>query len=150
MDRRRFEEIFQRLSYPFPMVIIDGVEELEREKSIRTRKGVSANEFFLAGHFPGEPIMPGVLTLEGLIQSALVLIDESHPRGRLEVFLERVDRVRFKRAILPGDRLIFSVTVTGKEEGRWKLNGKAKINDETAAEADMVMKVDLREVGFDI
>ncbi len=150
MTAQQFMEVFQRLSYPFPAVLIDRVEEVEKEVKIRTTKAVTANDFFLAGHFPGEPIMPGVLTLEGLTQSALLLIDESHHRGKLTVFLERVDRVRFKKAIIPGDRAEFSVTVTQKEEGRWKCHGKVEVNRETAAEADLILKVDLREVGFEL
>lgn len=149
-DRFKLEEIFQRLAYPFPTLIIDRVEEVERGKVLRATKWVSANEFFLAGHFPGEPIMPGVLTLEGLIQCALLLIHESFDRGILKAFLQRVDRVRFKRAILPGDRVEFSVTVTAQEEKRWKFSGRAKVGEETAAEADLHIQLDFREVGFEI
>lgn len=150
MTAQKFKEIFQRLSHPFPAVLIDRVQEVEKSMRIRTTKAVSANEFFLAGHFPGNPIMPGVLTLEGLTQSALLLIDESHHRGKLTVFLERVDRVRFKKAIIPGDRAEFSVAVTKKEEGRWRCHGTVEVNRETVAEADMIFKVEFREVGFEI
>ncbi len=130
--------------------MIDRIEEVEREKKIRAVKWVTVNEFFLAGHFPGEPILPGVLTLEGLVQSALLLVTESFSRGRLRCSLEKVDRARFKRAIVPGDRLEFMVQLTAKEGELWKLKGQAKVNGETAAEANLVLKVIFREVGFEI
>ena len=151
--KRKFpalEEIFHRLGYPYSTVLLDRIGEIEGGESLRATKMVSANEFFLAGHFPNEPIMPGVLTLEGMIQSALVLIHESFARGILKVFLQRVDRVRFKRAILPGDRLEFFVKVTAQEEKIWKFHGRAQVGEETAAEADFHIQLDFREVGFEI
>ncbi len=130
--------------------MIDRVEELERAKRIKTVKWVTANEFYLAGHFPGEPIMPGVLTLEGLIQSCLILAGESYSRGRIRASLEKVGRVRFKRAIVPGDRVEFSLHLAAREGDLWKLQGKARVGQEITAEADIFIRVIVREVGFEI
>jgi len=132
------------------LLAIDRVKEVEKGKRIVASKWVSANEFYLAGHFPGQPILPGVLTLEGMIQSALLLLEASFSRGVVTGSLQKVDRVRFKRAILPGDRVDFLVTLTAQEENLWKFKGKAQVGEETAAEADLHVKVDVREVGFDL
>jgi 3-hydroxyacyl-[acyl-carrier-protein] dehydratase len=149
-ERKEWEDLFHRLSHPFPLLLIDRVEEVEREREIKAVKWVTAGEFYLAGHFPGEPILPGVMTLEGLIQSALLLVAHSFSRGRLRCSLERVDRVRFKRAIVPGDRVDFLVQFMAKEDECWKFKGQAQVAGETAAEAHWVLKVNFREVGFEI
>ncbi|MBU1208391.1 MAG: 3-hydroxyacyl-ACP dehydratase FabZ [Proteobacteria bacterium] len=150
VERKKWEEVFLRFGHPFPTVVIDRVEELERGKKIKAVKWVTADELYLSGHFPGEPIMPGVLTLEGLIQSALIFLEESFTRGNIRISLEKVERLRFKRAVLPGDRLDFLVSLTGKEGNLWKFKGKAQVGAEVAAEADVILKVDVREVGFEL
>jgi 3-hydroxyacyl-[acyl-carrier-protein] dehydratase len=149
-QRRALEEALNRLAHPYPTLMIDRVNEVEQEKTIRTTKWVSADEFYLTGHFPGEPIMPGVLTLEGLIQSALILVDESFSRGRLKCSLEKVDRVRFKRAVIPGDQVDFQLQLTAKDESLWRFKGKAQVGKETTAEADLTLRVTYRDVGFEV
>ncbi len=149
-ERKKWEELFHRLSYPFPTLMVDRVEEVEREKKIKAIKWITANEFYLAGHFPGQPIVPGVLTLEGMIQSALILVGESFSRGKIGGYLQKVDRVRFKRAIIPGDRVEFLVSLTGQDGDLWTFKGKAQVGEETAAEATLILKVMIREVGFEL
>jgi 3-hydroxyacyl-[acyl-carrier-protein] dehydratase len=150
VERSKWEDLFHRLSHPFPALVIDRVIEVERDKKIKAAKWVSTNEFYLSGHFPGNPIMPGVLTLEGIVQSALILVDAENPRGKVTVSVEKVDRVRFKRAIVPGDQVEFLVHLTGKERDLWIFKGKAQVDGETAAEANLVLKVGVREVGFEL
>jgi 3-hydroxyacyl-[acyl-carrier-protein] dehydratase len=150
VERGKWEELFHRLSHPFPTVVIDRVEEVEREKRIKAVKWITTDEFYLAGHFPGNPIMPGVLTLEGMVQSALILVEAENPRGKVSVSVEKVDRVRFKRAIVPGDRVEFLVHLAGKEGDLWIFKGKAEVDGETAAEANLILKVGVREVGFEL
>jgi 3-hydroxyacyl-[acyl-carrier-protein] dehydratase len=149
-ERKQREELLQRLSHPYPLLMVDRLEGMEKEKNIRAVKWITANEFYLAGHFPGEPILPGVMTLEGLVQSAIFLAAESYARGRLRCALEKVDRVRFKRAIVPGDRVDFLVQLAGREGELWKFKGQAQVAGETAAEANIVLRVNFREVGFEI
>lgn len=78
------------------------------------------------------------------------LLEASLTRGKIRVFLEKVGRLRFKRAVLPGERLDFLVSLTGKEGHLWKFKGKAQVGAEVAAEADWIFKVDVREVGFEL
>ena len=130
--------------------MLDRVEGMEKEKNIHTVKWVTANEFYLSGHLPGEPILPGVMTLEGLVQSALLLVVESYARGRLGCTLEKVERVRFKRAIVPGDRVDFQAQVTARDGERWKFKSQARVGEEMAAEANIVLRVSFREVGFEV
>lgn len=150
MDPGKLEEVFHRLSHPFPAVLIDRILETESGKRITTAKGVTANEIFLSGHFPGEPIMPGVMTLEGMIQSALLLIDEIYSRGKITGSLEKVQRLRFKRPVVPGDRIEFQVHLVSQEKHLHKFKGKALVEGATAAEADFTIKTAIREVGFEI
>ncbi|MGC8811416.1 MAG: 3-hydroxyacyl-ACP dehydratase FabZ [bacterium] len=149
-ERKRREDLFNNLGHPFPVLLFDEVVDLARGESIKTLKLITANEFYLAGHFPGHPIVPGVLTLEGMIQSAIFLIAETFSRGKLECSLQKVGKVRFKRPIYPGDRLEFSVQVVKRENTTWHFRGQAQIGQENAAEAQFSLQVDFREVGFEI
>lgn len=142
--------MFNNLGHPFPVLLFDEVVDLVRGERIKTFKLITANEFYLAGHFPGNPIVPGVLTLEGMIQSAIFLVAETFSRGKLECSLLKVGRVRFKRPIYPGDRLEFSVQVDKREDSNWYFRGQAQIDQENAAEAQFSLHVDFREVGFEI
>jgi 3-hydroxyacyl-[acyl-carrier-protein] dehydratase len=94
--------------------------------------------------------MPGVMTLEGMIQSALLLIDELYSRGKVAGSLEKVARLKFKRPVVPGDRVEFQVQLISQENYLYKFKGKALVEGATAAEADFTLKASIREVGFEI
>jgi 3-hydroxyacyl-[acyl-carrier-protein] dehydratase len=94
--------------------------------------------------------MPGVMTLEGMIQSALLLLDELYSRGRITAFLEKVDRLKFKKPVVPGDRVEFQVQLISQDNQLHKFKGKALLGEGTAAEADFTIKASIREVGFEL
>ena len=94
--------------------------------------------------------MPGVMTLEGMIQSALLLIDELYSRGKVTGSLEKIDRLKFKKPVVPGDRVEFQVQLISQENHLYKFKGKALVEGALAAEADFTLKASIREVGFEI
>lgn len=91
-----------------------------------------------------------MLTLEGIVQSAIYLVAETFSRGKLECSLQKVGRVKFKRPVYPGDRLTFSVQVVKREDVTWYFRGQAQIGQDNAAEVQFTLHVDFRELGFEI
>jgi len=150
MERKKLEELFHRLGHPFPEVMIDRIIEVDPGKSVRAFKGLTANEIFLSGHFPGNPILPGVMSLEGMVQTALILVNELYSRGKVICTLEKVDRLKFRKPVVPGARIDFQVQMKAQDASLLKFKGKALVAGETATEADFVLKVSVREVGFDL
>ena len=144
------EELFHRLGHPFPEVMIDRILAVDPGKSVRALKGLTANEIYLSGHFPGNPILPGVMSLEGMVQTALVLVNELYSRGKVACALEKVDRLKFRRPVVPGDRIEFQAQMKAQDGSLLKFKGKTLVAGETATEADFVLKVSVREVGFEL
>ena len=94
--------------------------------------------------------MPGVMTLEGMIQSALLLLDELHSRGKITASLEKVGRLKFKKPVVPGDRVEFQVQLVSRDNQLHHFKGKAMVGEGAAAEADFTLKASIREVGFEL
>ncbi|OGL63499.1 MAG: 3-hydroxyacyl-[acyl-carrier-protein] dehydratase FabZ [Candidatus Tectomicrobia bacterium RIFCSPLOWO2_12_FULL_69_37] len=131
------DEILRLLPHRFPMLMVDRVLELDPQAvSIVAQKNVSHNEPFFAGHFPGRPIMPGVLIIEALAQTGLLCL---FALGKVEVgmdfFFGGVERARFRRAVLPGDQIRLEVKLIQSRGNFWKMEGAALIEGETAADA---------------
>ncbi len=131
------------LPHRYPFLLVDRVLELETERTL-TLKNVTVNEQFFAGHFPGKPVMPGVLILEALAQSAAILA-LGLIGGRRSLFmltgvdkvLTGVDKVRFRRPVVPGDQLKMEVRLVKHHHPLWKMRGEARVDDELAAEAEL-------------
>lgn len=130
------------LPHRHPFLLVDGIVEMERLKRIVGIKNVRATEDYFRGHFPGKPIMPGVLIIEAMAQTGGVLLLQEVPdRGKKLLYFVAVDDARFRRPVLPGDQLRLEVTVLSFRGNFCKLDGKATVNGELAAEATLMCKM---------
>ncbi len=140
-------EIQKILPHRYPFLMIDGIEEIERVKRIVGVKNVTINEAHFQGHFPGKPIMPGVLIIEAMAQTGgLLLLLEIPDREKKLLYFVAIDDARFRRPVLPGDQLKIEVKVVSWRGDFCKLDGKARVNGEVAAEAILMCKMVDREV----
>ena len=130
-------EIQKLLPHRYPFLLVDRVLEIDRGKQLVGYKNVTANEEFFNGHFPGHPVMPGVLILEALAQSAAILAykSENLDPAQWVVYLMSIDGAKFRRPVVPGDRLTLTADVIRHKGPIWKLRGVATVDGELAAEA---------------
>jgi beta-hydroxyacyl-ACP dehydratase FabZ len=130
------------LPHRYPFLLIDVIEEMERKKHIVGIKNVTINEHFFQGHFPGNPIMPGVLILESMAQTAgFLLLHEVEEREKKLFYFVAIDNARFRRPVVPGDQLKIVVDVIAWRADFCKFQGRASVNGEPAAEATMMGKM---------
>jgi beta-hydroxyacyl-ACP dehydratase FabZ len=142
------EEIMRFLPHRFPFLLVDRVVDMVPRKSIVALKNVTCNEQFFQGHFPEWKIMPGVLIVEAMAQAGAVLLFGSIPDPETKfVVLSKVDKAKFKRMVVPGDQLRLDVEWT-REKGRiCQMKGKAFVEGELAAEAEIYASVlDLADI----
>jgi len=131
------QRIMQMIPHRYPFLLIDRMVDVVAGESAVGIKNVSINEFFFQGHFPQRPVMPGVLIVEAMAQTAAVLVVHSlgpGSEGKLVYFMS-VDDARFRRPVFPGDRLHVHVTRKQHRGAVWKFEGKAKVEDKLVAEA---------------
>ncbi len=135
-------EILNILPHRYPMLLVDRVLEIEPGQRIVGLKNVSANEPFFAGHFPGRPVMPGVLIIEALAQCGGLLLmgGLEDPEDKVIYFLS-VDGVKFRRPVIPGDQLILELDLVQGRGKRGKLKGVARVDGRVAAEATILGQV---------
>jgi 3-hydroxyacyl-[acyl-carrier-protein] dehydratase len=130
------------LPHRYPFLLVDAVEEMERRKRIVAIKNVTVNEYFFQGHFPGKPIMPGVLILESMAQTSGVLILHEIPdRDKKLLYFAGIDKARFRRPVIPGDQLKIEATVIHWRGTICKFGCRASVNGELAAEAELLCKM---------
>lgn len=134
------QEIIRLLPHRYPFLLVDRIIEVEARKRIVGIKNVTYNEPFFQGHFPGRPIMPGVLIVEAMAQTGGVLAFLSLPveeRDR-EVFFGGIDKVRFRRPVLPGDQMRMEVELIRQRRLVWGLSGKTFVGEHLVCEAELL------------
>ena len=135
-------KIKQMLPHRYPFLLVDRVLDFDKDKeSIVVLKNVTANEPHFEGHFPIQPVMPGVLILEALAQSCGILssliLEKSLGENGIYL-LVGFDKVRFKRQVVPGDQLVFKASVTRRLKGIWKFSSEAIVDNEVCCSADLM------------
>lgn len=131
------KRILQMIPHRYPMLMVDKVVDMTLDQSAVGIKNVTINEPFFQGHFPSEPVMPGVLVVEALAQTACVLVVSTFgadSEGKLVYFMS-IDGVRFRRPVVPGDRVELHVQKVQSRANVWKFAGKAIVEGKVAAEA---------------
>lgn len=135
-------EIQKILPHRYPFLMVDGILEVERLKRIVGIKNVTATESHFQGHFPGKPVMPGVLIIESMAQTGgLLLLLEIPDRDNKLLYFVAVDGARFRRPVVPGDQLRLEIDVLAWRGDFCKLSGKALVDGQLAAEATLMCKM---------
>ena len=134
-------EIMRHLPHRYPFLLVDRVLECESGQRIKAIKNVSINEPFFEGHFPGYPVMPGVLIIEALAQASAILAyitRGGHHDSKSLLFFAGIDKARFKRPVFPGDQLILESTELNSVRGVFKFAAKASVSGELVAEGELI------------
>jgi 3-hydroxyacyl-[acyl-carrier-protein] dehydratase len=133
-------DILNTLPHRYPFVLVDRIIDVTAGESITSLKNVSMNEPYFQGHFPSEPVMPGVLILEGLAQTGALMayLTMQDQIGKKLVYFAGLDGVRFRKKVVPGDQLIMKVHTVKKKMRIWTLAGKAFVDDKLVAEAQLM------------
>ena len=141
MSGMNIEEVLQYLPHRYPFLLVDRVLKCEPMKSLVAIKNVTMNEEYFVGHFPNHPVMPGVLVIEALAQSAAILAFKSldrKPDDKSVVYFVGIDRARFKRPVFPGDQLMLYSELIIVKRGIWKFKCEAKVNDLIVTAAELM------------
>jgi 3-hydroxyacyl-[acyl-carrier-protein] dehydratase len=139
-------EIQKFLPHRYPFLLVDKIIEIDPGIKAVGIKNVTINEEFFQGHFPGQPIMPGVLIIEALAQLAGVLAFHSGATPSKSVYFMSIEKAKFRRPVVPGDQLKLEVTILQHRGNVWKFSGNAVVEEKTAAEAEFTAMVIDREI----
>lgn len=135
-------EVMRFLPHRYPFLLVDRVESCIKGESIRALKNVTFNEPFFSGHFPGRPVMPGVLIIEALAQSAGILAFVTAgilPDDKTQFYFVAIDKARFRQPVLPGDQLILTARLERVIRGLWKFSTVAYVGDTEVSSAEMMV-----------
>jgi len=139
MSTLEIREIMERIPHRYPFLLVDRVIELIPRQRIVAIKNVTINEPFFQGHFPGAPVMPGVLIIEALAQAGAVLLLSDIPdRASKLVYFTGIDEARFRRPVVPGDQVLLTMEVLKLRSRTCKMRGTATVEGELVAEAEIM------------
>ena len=135
-------EIMKFLPHRYPFLLVDRILELEPDKRIVGLKNVTINEQFFQGHFPGAPVMPGVLIIESMAQVAGVLIYRDLPdKEKKLIYFSGIDSAKFRRPVLPGDQLLVEMQLLNRRNNFGKMQGRATVDGKLVAEAVVLFAI---------
>jgi beta-hydroxyacyl-ACP dehydratase FabZ len=139
------QHIMQYLPHRYPFILVDRILEIEPAKRVVGLKNVTMNEPFFQGHFPGTPIMPGVLIIEAMAQTSGVLAISSLEKGKegALMYFMGLDQVKFRKMVVPGDQLIMELSVLKQRAKIMKLAGVAKVDGRVVAEAQLMATIEV-------
>jgi beta-hydroxyacyl-ACP dehydratase FabZ len=140
----RITDVMRILPHRFPFLLVDRVIEVDQGKRIVALKNVTINEPFFAGHFPGAPVMPGVLTIEAMAQAGAILSLLERKPDELKdalVYFMGIDEARFRRPVVPGDQMRIVVEALRRKAFVWKMQGQVFVGNELAAEAVLLASI---------
>jgi len=130
------QDIIKILPHRYPFILIDRIDQVKPGEFVNAIKNVTINEPYFQGHFPGQPVMPGVLSLESIAQTtAFLMLHELDDPLKKNMFISGVDGVRFRRLIVPGDQLDINIRLKSKKLTLYKFEGTIKIDDQLAVQA---------------
>jgi 3-hydroxyacyl-[acyl-carrier-protein] dehydratase len=137
------EEVQQILPHRYPFLLVDRILELTVNEKVVGLKNVTVNEPFFQGHFPGKPIMPGVLIVEAMAQAGGILAYKSAPHlaGKKLIYFMAIDKVKFRKPVVPGDQLILELVALRRGHRVWKMQGKAFVGETLVAEAELTAAI---------
>jgi 3-hydroxyacyl-[acyl-carrier-protein] dehydratase len=141
MTTMDIHQILKKLPHRYPFLLVDRVLAVDPGKTIKALKNVTINEPFFVGHFPHRPVMPGVLMLEAMAQTAglLAFADENSVRDPNSViYFAGIDGARFKRVVEPGDQLVMDVEILRQKAGIYKFKATARVGEDIACEAELM------------
>lgn len=144
MSAMDIHEILKNLPHRYPILLVDRVLEVVPGERIVALKNVTVNEPFFPGHYPHHPVMPGVLIVEALAQTAAILSFRTMgdgPDDKSVYYFVGIDGARFKRPVSPGDQLIMEVSIVANKRGLWKFSAVAKVDGQVATEAELMCTV---------
>jgi beta-hydroxyacyl-ACP dehydratase FabZ len=135
----QIREIMDRIPHRYPFLLVDRIVELVPQQRVVAIKNVTINEPFFQGHFPGAPVMPGVLIIEALAQAGAVLLLSDIPdRASKLVYFTGIDEARFRRPVVPGDQVRLTMEVLKLRARTCKMRGTAEVDGELVAEAEIM------------